>query len=168
MSELIYQLGIDWKLLLTQGVNFLILLVALTFFVYKPLVKLMKERNCRIEAGLKGAEEAENRLKEIEKIKSEKLAEADKAAVKVIGEAEKKGQKRMREIMAEAEIKAGQTMEEAALIAERKKQEELDRLAKNASALIKAAIVKTVELSPDKIDDNLIAKAAEIIKEKSI
>ncbi|MEK7137899.1 MAG: hypothetical protein AAB787_00165 [Patescibacteria group bacterium] len=167
MQELVHQLGIDWKLLLSQGVNFLILLTVLTFLVYKPLSKLMEERRKKIEFGLMGAEEAERRLKEIDQEKAEKLAEADRNALKVVGEAEKRGRSRFDEILKTAEGKAEEVMAEAARVAEHKKQEELNRLTEKANALIKEAIIKTVELDPKHIDEKLITQAALIIKEKA-
>lgn len=163
MNELVHQLGLDWKLLLSQGVNFLILLAVLTIFIYKPLAKLMEERKKKIEFGLMGAEEAERRLKEIDRVKEEKLAEADKNALKIVGEAEKRGQKRFDEILGNAEGKADEVIAEAARVAEQKKQEELNRLTEKAGALIKEAIIKTVELDPKYVDEKLISRAAEII-----
>ena len=166
MSELIHQFGIDWKLLIAQGANFFILLAVLTIFVYRPLVRLMEERRKKIEFGLKGAEEAEKRLGEIEEIKIHKIAEADKKAVEIIGEAEKKAGKRVTEILTEADKKADSILIEAEKTSERKKQEELERLSKEANSLIKEAIIKTVELDPKAIDETLIAKAAASIKER--
>ena len=51
MSELLSQLGIDPKLLLSQGVNFGLVIIILTFLVYKPLVKILNERKQKIEFG---------------------------------------------------------------------------------------------------------------------
>lgn len=167
MQELVSQLGLDWKLLLSQGVNFLVLLTVLTVFVYKPLAKLMEERRKKIEFGLMGAEEAERRLKEIDRERDEKLAEADKNALKVISEAEKRGQSRFEEIVGNAEGKAEEVMAEAARVAELKKQEELNRLTEKANALIKEAIIKTVGLDPKHVDEKLVSQAAAVIKEKA-
>ena len=166
MSELVHQLGIDWKLLLSQAVNFFILLFALTFLIYKPILRIIEERRKRIELGLRGAEEAGKRLKEIEGLKDEKLSEADKNALRIVGDAEKRGQKRFNEILKSAQGRAEEVVAEAARIAEHKKQEELTRLAEKANLLIKEAIVKTVELDPELIDEKLISRAAEIIKQK--
>jgi len=163
MQELIHQLGLDWKLLLSQGVNFLILLTVLTLLVYRPLSKAMEERRKKIEFGLAGAEEAERRLKEIDQVKEEKLAEADRNALKVVGEAEKRGQKRLEEILKVAEGKAEEVIAEAARVAELKKQEELSRLTQKASTLIKEAIIKTVQLDPKYVDEKLISEASQII-----
>ena len=69
MNELFSQLGIDPKLLLAQGVNFVILLVVLTKFVYKPLMKMVEERRKKIELGIKGGEKAEQIIKQAEQEK---------------------------------------------------------------------------------------------------
>lgn len=168
MSALLTQLGVNWKLLLAQGVNFLILLAVLTIFVYRPLVKLLEERRRKIELGLKGAEEIEGRLREVEKIKVEKLAAADKSATEIIGIAEKDGRKRFQEILTDAQKKAEGVLKEAAIVAEHKETEELERLGKQANALIKEAIVKTVELDPAQVDEKLISRAFTMVKEKSL
>src|SRR3989338_7233599 len=77
---LIEQLGINWKLLLSQAVNFFILLLVLRFFVYKPLLIVIKERNKKIKQGLEKAEEADVRLKEVDIIAKKKLKKADSSA----------------------------------------------------------------------------------------
>lgn len=166
MSALLTQLGVDWKLLLAQGANFLILLTVLTIFVYKPLLKMLEERGRKIEAGLKGAEKAESRLKDIERIKQDTLSRADKSALEVISLAEENARKRSGEIVAGAEKKAEDVLKSAAVVAEHKKKEELEKLNKEARLLIKEAIVKTVELDPSQIDEKLITSAFASAKEK--
>ncbi|MBI3273673.1 MAG: F0F1 ATP synthase subunit B [Candidatus Colwellbacteria bacterium] len=166
MGVLLTQLGVNWKLLFTQGVNFLILLVVLTAFVYKPLLKLLDERRRKIETGLKGAEEAEARLKDIERLKRETLSGADKSALEIISIAEKNARKRSGEIISGAEKKAEDVLKSAAVVAEHKKMEELEKLNKEARFLIKEVIVKTVELDPRQIDENLITSAFAAAKEK--
>src|SRR3989344_3797075 len=88
MSELFSQLGIDFRLLLSQGANFFIVLAALTFFVYKPLVKVLNERKERIEFGLRGAREAEEGMAGIEVLKKQKIVEGEKNATEIMRAAE--------------------------------------------------------------------------------
>ena len=52
MNELFEQLGINWKLFLSQLVNFFILLFVLRAFVYKPFLAIIKERSKKIKEGL--------------------------------------------------------------------------------------------------------------------
>ena len=81
MSQLFSQLGIDWHLLLSQAVNFLLLLAILRFVVYKPLLTLLHKRRERIEEGLTKADEADKRLGEVDRIGKEKIREAGESLI---------------------------------------------------------------------------------------
>ncbi len=73
MQQLVQQLGIDWRLLLSQAVNFALLLIVLRLYVYKPLLKIMHDRKLRIEEGLTKADEADRRLAETEEMRRQKM-----------------------------------------------------------------------------------------------
>ncbi len=163
MSEILSQLGVNWRLLLSQGVNFFVLLAVLTFFVYRPLLRVMEERQKKIKLGLKGAEETERRLAAIEGERVIILAAADKNALGVISAAESEAKKRAAEISAEAQKKAETTLKEALAVAERRKHEQMAELTLRAGALVRAAIAKTVELDPKAIDEKLVERAVELI-----
>jgi F0F1-type ATP synthase membrane subunit b/b' len=51
-NAFIEQFGIDWKLFLSQLINFVLILIILKFFVYNPVLKTLKERNKKIKEGL--------------------------------------------------------------------------------------------------------------------
>lgn len=168
MQDLFRQLGIDWRLLVTQGVNFFVVLVILTALVYRPLLRLLAERRKKIELGLKGAEEVERRIGEIEAMKSRKLAAADREAVAVIGQAEKNAKSRGQAIIAESHEKAEALLAEAAAVAERRKLEELERLAGEAETLVRTAIARAVELDPQAVDAKLVARAAKLLSGETL
>lgn len=159
MSELFNTLGIDGKLLLAQLINFLILLVILRLTVYKPLLAMMQKRRERIEFGLKGADEAERQLARIEQERQAKLKDADERALALMRETEQQGKKRFGEIVHGAEEKADYLLKEAAATANRRKQEEMERLMREAQSVIKEALLKTVELDPKHVDEKLIQQA---------
>ncbi len=165
MQQLLDQLGIDWHLLLSQAVNFFLLLVILRIFVYKPLLKLLHERQARIEEGLTKADEADKRLLEVEEIGKEKIKTAETEAVGILRKTE--GGAKELEAKLLAEMKRKETEELATKAALLRAQEEDSRRAmeKEAAAMVKRAIARTVELSPDKIDDALIAKAVKEMKQ---
>ena len=77
MESLLDAFGIDWKLLLAQLVNFGVLLAALTWFLYKPVMKTLDERKAKIAQGVLDAERA-----------AEAAATADADAAKVVKGAE--------------------------------------------------------------------------------
>jgi len=166
-NELLFQLGIDWKLLLSQIVNFFILLTILTFFVYKPLIKVIKERSRRIKEGLDKAQEADLRLKDIDNIGKEKIKEAEQKGIEIIKATEAKAKVLDKEIQQATEIKQKEINE---LLKQNflKQQEEANKaVLKEAGELVKKALVKTVGLSPKDIDEALIKKAVAQIKEEN-
>src|SRR3990167_8274979 len=54
--------GIDWQLLIAQGVNFLILAGLLTWLLYKPVLRIVKERQAFVAKGVEDAERAAKKL----------------------------------------------------------------------------------------------------------
>ncbi|MEK7628350.1 MAG: ATP synthase F0 subunit B [Patescibacteria group bacterium] len=62
MSELFATFGINGKLLLMQAVNFGVLLGALSYFLYTPVMRVLDERKRVVEKGVRDAEEAAARL----------------------------------------------------------------------------------------------------------
>ncbi len=165
MGVLLEQLGINWKLLVSQGVNFFILLAALTVLVYRPLLRAMGERKKKIELGLCGAEEVELRLKAIDTEKTKIVAQAERTAVDIVGTAEKEGQKRIQAALHEADKKSALLIDEAKNIAERKRLEDLGKVAAQARMLVKDALIKTVELDPQAVDEALIDRAVKMVKQ---
>jgi len=136
MESLLDAFGIDGKLLVAQLVNFGVLFVALTWLLYKPVMKTLDERAAKIAQGVEDAE-----------IASEKAAHADEEAAKVVKGAETEaegivssardlaGSEKSR-IMKEAEARAAQVAadaearaEETAAKALRDSEKEVARLA---------------------------------------
>lgn len=164
MNAFISQFGIDWKLFLSQLVNFAIILVVLKFFVYSPVLKILKDRNKRIKEGLDKAEEAGVRLKEIDNIGKTKIKEAEVISINMIRDTEKKAkilEQELHKKIEENQIKIEKEMQE-----NYKKQQEQaqDLVFKNAIDLVKKTIIKTVELNPDQVDEKLIKKAVDSVK----
>jgi F-type H+-transporting ATPase subunit b len=164
MNAFIGQFGIDWKLFLSQLVNFALILIILTVFVYKPVIKIIKERNKKIKEGLDKAEEAGVRLKEIDVIGKEKIKEAENKSISIIHATEKKAKILEQEL--HKKIEENQIKLEKEINENYKKQQEQAQglVLKNAVELVKKAIMKTVELKPEAVDDALIKKAVDKLK----
>ena len=84
MSELLNKLGIDYKLLIAQIINFLVLLFVLWKFAYGPILAILEKRQKKIEKGLADAEAAEKRLEESEKKQKEVLRKARTEAKEIV------------------------------------------------------------------------------------
>lgn len=159
MNPLFEQLGINWKLFLSQIVNFFILLLVLRAFVYKPLLTIIKERNKRIKEGLEKAEEADVRLKEVDVIAKDKLKQADQDSINIIKKTEKKAKILGDDLQKKAEVHQKELMEQIQKGYKKQQEEAKDIVYKEAAELVKKTIKKTVGISPKAIDDALIKKA---------
>ena len=57
MSALITAFGIDWHLLFANAVNFIVLAALLTWLLYKPVMKMVAEREAVVGASPEGRAE---------------------------------------------------------------------------------------------------------------
>ena len=80
MSALFSTFGIDWHLLLAQIANFVVLVVALTWLLYKPVLNMAKERERVIGKGVEDSEEAARRLSHADTEATTRLTNAEKEA----------------------------------------------------------------------------------------
>ena len=161
MSDLIHKLGIDWKLLSSQAVNFLILLFVLRKFAYKPLLKILEKRRGGIEEGLAKATEADRRLKEANEAKKEKIKEGERESLEMLRRTEEQARETESKLLDAAHRKEAEVLKNAEVVALARQKEAEGRLREEAVALVKAAIVKTVELDPEAVDEKLIKKSLE-------
>jgi F-type H+-transporting ATPase subunit b len=157
------QLGIDWKLLLSQAVNFLLLLVILRLFVYKPILNILKKRREKIEEGLAKAEEADVRLKEVDNINKRKIKETENKAISIIKNTEEKAKKLEVDLLDKAKTKEADYMAKVEQNIETEKLAARKEMEKEAAGLVKRALIKTVGLAPEKVDEALIKRAVEQI-----
>lgn len=115
-SGIFQALGIDGKLLILQGIAFLILVWLMGKFVYPHLIKAIESRRDAIEEGLAQAKKADEELKKTEdkvgKIMADARAEADDIiarskteAVGIVESAEEKATRRAEQIVADAQDK---------------------------------------------------------------
>lgn len=77
-------LGIDANIFIAQLVNFLIVLLVLWKFAYKPLLKMLDARSERIEKSLKDAAHVEARVAALEDERKQVINEARAEATKVM------------------------------------------------------------------------------------
>ncbi|HEY5383337.1 MAG TPA: F0F1 ATP synthase subunit B, partial [Candidatus Paceibacterota bacterium] len=76
MGQVFAAFGIDWRLLLIDSINFGLLLLALWYFLYAPLTKMLEVRRQKVAGGVLDAEAAEAKLREIEEATGGILAKA--------------------------------------------------------------------------------------------
>lgn len=107
MTELIDSLGIDWKLLVAQAVNFFILFFIILKFFVKPLSRLIQERNRKIEAGLKKSQEAEKLIDKVQILRKDILLKTDQERQEIIKQAAAEKEKLILQLRLELEARRG-------------------------------------------------------------
>ena len=113
MAEVFAAFGIDWKLLIAQSVNFLIVFGGLTFFLYRPLMRMLSEREEKIAQGVKDAEEASTLREKIASEKNSIIKEAHTEADDVVTRAQEEAKKERSDILKQAQDRAETIVKDA-------------------------------------------------------
>lgn len=106
MGEVFARLGINWPLLISQVVNFLLMLIILRMLLYRPILNMLERRRERITQSMKDAERVDAAAQEAEQEKAKILEEARRAAQEIRAEATRDNEKIAQEIRARAEQEA--------------------------------------------------------------
>jgi len=151
-------LGIDWKLLIAQVVNFLILIILLTKFLYKPIVKMLDDRSKKIESGLKAAEKSQKDLAKAD-VDAEKIREkAYKEANEILVGAKKEADLEAKNIVKKAEKQSEEIRKYAAEEALQSKEKAMHGAKSELSNLVTLALGKIIG---DQLDENEKKKLTE-------
>jgi F-type H+-transporting ATPase subunit b len=138
--EIINTLGINWAVLVAQMVNYGILLAALTFLLYKPVLKVLDDRRNRITQSMEDSKKIEQQLKEMEKSRVAAMKELDQKASAILADAKKQADASKAEMMKAAE-------QEVASLLERGKKQLEDEKRKMVSDLEKTVAKASVTLA---------------------
>ena len=159
MSLLLSKLGIDWKLLIAQIVNFLVLLFVLWKFAYGPILAMLEKRQKKIEKGLADADEAHKKLVESEERQKEILKNARVEAKDIVEKAREQAEKAKSEIAAESKVQAEKIIISAKSEIEQEKQKTIAEIKSEIGGLVAAATEKIVgEKMDGKKDKEMIEK----------
>jgi F-type H+-transporting ATPase subunit b len=104
MDVLVEKLGINWPVIITQIVTFVILLVLLRVFAYKPLMRMLDERSRKVKESMeqadalkaqsaRGEEELRKQLEAASREGQERIARAVKAGEEVKQKAQEDARK---------------------------------------------------------------------------
>lgn len=143
MEQLIQAFGIDAKLIIIQLLNFGILAGLLTYFLYKPLLNILKQREEKIAQGMKDAEGAAKAKASADEEKRGILSIAHKDAEEVSAKAKTYADEKAVVIAAEAQTKAESIIKNAEA-----KSDEMKQQARKDS---EAEIAKLAVLAAEKV-----------------
>jgi len=134
--EALGKLGIHPLLLIAQIVNFLILLWLLNRFLYKPLLKLFKERSSKIEEGLKTAEYLKRQAAESEEKQRLLIEEAKRESHRIVEQATKLGNDEKKKIMELANEESKKIVERAMQEIGREKKNIMNEVKKEVGEMV--------------------------------
>ncbi|MBP9717374.1 MAG: ATP synthase F0 subunit B [Candidatus Pacebacteria bacterium] len=136
MAEIIETFGLDLRLIIIQIVNFSILLFVLGYFLYNPILNLLKEREEKIAKGIKDAEAAARAKADADVAKQAVLTAAHDEARDINTRAKVTADEKAAEMVNEAEEKANAIVKTAEIrateVAESIKKEAEGEIAKTA------------------------------------
>lgn len=143
MDQLFSTFGINGSLLLTQLVNFAVLLTALTYFLYKPLMKTIDDRRAKIEEGVRAAQAADQRLAAAKEEGEQLVGAGAREAEALVAAARIRAEEKGSEIVKGAESKADAVLKDA--------QARAEEAARKTMAESEKEIAKAAMLAAEKI-----------------
>jgi len=113
LGEMFSALGISWGFLLSQIVNFIILMVILRAVLYQPVLNILDQRRERIAESMKDAERVSAAAQEAEQEKAQVLEEARREAQEIRAQATRDAERIAQEIRSRAEQEAQEIRQRA-------------------------------------------------------
>ena len=143
MEKIIEAFGIDVRLIIIQVVNFAILMAALVYFLYNPILNMLKVREDKIKEGIENAEAAAKARAGAELEKQEVLTAAHASAQDVAKRAKATAEETTAAMLEQAQQKAVALAADAELKAKQLKAQ--------IQKETEAEIAKTALLATEKI-----------------
>ncbi len=165
MHELLANFGINWKLLIAQAVNFLVLIFVLRKFAYGPLVAMLRKRREEIEKGVSASKESQERLGRVKEEEQERIDAATKKGLVIVEDARGLAETEKNQILAEAKKKEAAIMDDTAKAVEQEKRKMLEEVMGNAEHMMQSGLAKVLlGMNPGERDRELIRRAIDELK----
>lgn len=148
--EALDSLGIDFKILLAQIINFLLLLLILRKFLYGPIVGMLDKRKKSIEEGLKNAEDARLAVEKAQEDYEQKISAAVKEADKILTEAKNQAKNEAEQIVSAANKNSTEMIEKTKKQIETEKTRIISEAKRDLADLVIRATEKIIAKEPDK------------------
>ena len=144
MLEVLGRIGFDWQVALANLVNFIIIFFVLKKFAFGPIMKVIRERQEKIDEGLENARLAETDRIMAEELKKRELSEAKRQANVIVGEAQEKSNSILLGVKSEAESARAVIIADGERIAGEKKASAQREAEKEVAMLVVSGIEKVL------------------------
>lgn len=145
MQQLLSAFGIDWHLLAAQAVNFAIVVVALWYFLYKPVLAMLAKRQEIVAKSVSDAAKVEELFAGADSEAESRVKAADAEAEKIVTSAREAATTEKNRLLKEAEERAvvvAKDAEARAVEASAKAHRESEREVAKLSVLAAEKILK--------------------------
>ncbi len=122
MEEILNIFGIDVRLLIIQAFNFAVLLLALWYFLYRPVIGILEKRKVLIEEGVLDAQKAKDEKEKVLADRESILVEATKDASILIDRAKERAGEKEATLLSISEEKSKRILNEAHAKAEEERK----------------------------------------------
>lgn len=157
--ELIKNLGINVPLLIAQIVNFFLLLFILQKFVYKPVLKLLDDRKQTVKKSMDDAKKIDEQVKEIAKMRVEKLHSTEKECGVILEKAKEEAEKTKQELLAYANMEVEKLITRGKEKLKEEKVKIVEELKQQMAEIVVAASAKVLERHVTKDDEGKLLDA---------
>jgi F-type H+-transporting ATPase subunit b len=144
-TQALDNIGFDLRLAIAHFINFLIVFIVLTKFVFKPLNQKITERQAKIDAGLRDAEKAKQDRLQAEAEREEALAVARKDADAILQEAKRRDELLLQRTKEQAEDEAKRLQTKAEVEIARKHEQAEKEFRTSASGIVAEAAKRLAE-----------------------
>jgi F-type H+-transporting ATPase subunit b len=143
-------IGINLPLLIAFVINFLLLFGLLTFVLYKPVMKMLDERQAKIKESMEQAEAIKQQSARSEQEIKAQLESSQKEAQKIINQAAQIGEQLKVEAKEEARLEAENIINKAKIEIQRQRERDIEDLRTQFADIAILAAGKVIKETLDK------------------
>ena len=155
--ELLTKFGINWQLLIAQAFNFVILLGILSYFIYKPFLRLLDERRLKVKQSMDDVKRIEEERKAMEEWKREHMRKVDSEASAFLESAKAQADKLKRDMLESAQKEADAVLEKAKQQLEVEKTKMVSELKSQLGGIVVKLTEKVLEREFTDKDESRLA-----------
>lgn len=160
LLDTLAKVGFDWRLALSNLVNFGLIVWLLAKFLWPSIAKAISDRQRIINQGLDDAEAAKDHLAKSQADYQAKLVEAHREAKEIVRQADERGQQVKTAAQAEAQKEAEVLRERVAGELNREKEQMTAAVRQESVQLVATAMEKVLQEKLDSAADEKMIKQA--------
>ncbi len=153
-------LGLDWRGLIFQVINFMVLLWLLRRFAFRPLLRVLEQRRQTIAESLESAAEIERQREEVTREQRARGAQARREAEALVARSEREAQAIIDRAQAAGEAAASVLLSEAAAKTARQVASAKRELKREVLGLVAAASERVLRVKVDVQRDAALIESA--------